>query len=170
MTVPRTDPDLDKNALLIAVRARIDAEIAEATRLAKDAAEGATHEENKPEGDKDMRSTEASYIARGQAERVRTLEGALKVLGAMPVKRFADGDAIQVSAIVELADGATTDRYFLVSAGGGMRVRASEDGPEVQTLAVQSPIGKALLGLSAGDETEIATPRGVRRYEVVSVR
>ncbi len=161
--------DALKKALFAALRARLEAEIAEATRLAKDAADAATHEENKPEGDKDMRSTEASYVARGQAERVRTLENALASLVATPFKTFAEGERIQASALVELVDseGTSRERYLLVSAAGGMRL--SVEGIEVQTLAVQSPLGKALLGLSSGDEAEVTTPRGVKTYEVVSV-
>ena len=169
MTRPSRRPeDLDKKALFAEMRARIEAEIAEATRLAKDAADAATHEENRPEGDKDMRSTEASYIARGQAERVRTFENALAALAAAPVKAFAEGDPIQVSALIELSDGTQTDLYLLVSAAGGMRL--SVGGALVQTLAVQSPIGKALLGLTAGEEAEVSTPRGMKTYEIVSVR
>jgi len=37
--------------------------------------EGATHEENKPENDKDTRALEQSYLARGQAQRVVELQG-----------------------------------------------------------------------------------------------
>lgn len=159
--------DVDKKALVAALRERIEAEIAEATRLAKDAADAATHEENKPEGDKDMRSTEASYIARGQAERVRTLETALVALAAMPLKRFEDGDVIQASALVTVASGAARESYLLVSAAGGMKVAAG--GVEVQTLAVASPLGRALLGLTAGEEAEVTTPRGPKTYEVVSI-
>lgn len=159
---------LDKTAIVRALRARIQAEIDEATRLAKDAADAVTHEDNRPEGDKDMRSTEASYVARGQAERVRTLESALAALASMPVKAFGPGDVIQASALVELSDGKARETYLLVSAAGGMRVPAGER--EVQTLAVQSPLGKALLGLTAGDEAELTTPRGPRTYEVLDVR
>jgi transcription elongation GreA/GreB family factor len=159
--------EVDKKALVAALRERIEAEIAEATRFAKDAAEAATHEENKPEGDKDMRSTEASYIARGQAERVRTLESALLALSAMPVKRFAEGDVIQVSALVTVDSGAAREHYLLVSAAGGMKISAS--GVEVQSLAVASPLGKALLGLTAGEDAEVTTPRGPKTYEIVSV-
>lgn len=38
-------------------------------RAHADAAEGATHEEAKPEDDKDTRALEQSYLARGQAQR-----------------------------------------------------------------------------------------------------
>ena len=168
MSRSRSPHDVDKKALFAELRARIEAEIAEATRLAKDAADAATHEENKPEGDKDMRSTEASYIARGQAERVRTMENALVALGSVPVKAFAEDDPIQVTALVEISDGAQTERYLLVSAAGGMRLEVG--GVAVQTLAVQSPLGKAILGLTAGDEAEVVTPRGPKTYEIASVR
>ena len=83
---------IDKRALLDALRARVSAELEASTRRARDAAEAATHEENRAEGDKDMRATEASYIARGQAERVHELESALTRLGSMPIKAFAEGD------------------------------------------------------------------------------
>jgi transcription elongation factor GreA len=36
-------------------------------------------------------------------------------------------------------------------------------------LSVESPVGQALLGASAGDTVEIATPRGTRSLQVVSV-
>jgi transcription elongation factor GreA len=33
-------------------------------------------------------------------------------------------------------------------------------------LSVQSPVGRALLGRSAGESVQVQTPRGVRRYRV----
>lgn len=156
-----------KRAALAEVLAGIDAEIAAATRAARDAAEAATHEENKPEGDKDMRSTEASYIARGQAERVKAHEQARALLAGMPVRAFGDSDAIEASALVEVSSQGTRERYLLVPAAGGLEVKV---GPlPAKTLATQSPLGRALLGLSAGDDAELSTPRGPRSYEIVSV-
>jgi transcription elongation GreA/GreB family factor len=156
----------DKRALLEELRAKISAEIERGTRSAKDAAEAATHEENKAEGDKDMRSTEASYIARGQAERVRELDAALGKLAAMPLRAFADGDRVAASAIVEIDDGKKTATYFLVTAAGGLSLG---DGA-LATLATTSPLGAALLGLEAGDEAEVTTAQGTKTYELVSVR
>ena len=68
---------IDKRSVLAALKKALEEELERFTRRALDAAEAATHEENKPEGDKDMRSTEASYIARGQAERAKEIEAAL---------------------------------------------------------------------------------------------
>lgn len=159
---------VDKRALVNALRAELEEEIAAMARIARDAADAATHEENKPEGDKDMRSTESSYLARGQAGRVMDLERAHAILGAMELRTFASGDAIQSSAIVELRQGSKNSVYFLATVAGGRRVRIG--GVEVQTTTTTSPLGQALLGLSEGDDVELATPQGLRAYEVISVR
>jgi transcription elongation GreA/GreB family factor len=158
----------DKRAVLAALKRHITEELGRFTRRALDAAEAATHEENRAEGDKDMRATEASYIARGQAERVRELEAALARLGSMEVRDFEGGEAIAVSAIVELASGgARTQVYFVVPVAGGARL--SVDGAEILSLATTSPLGAALLGLSEGDEAEVRTPQGLKSYEIVRV-
>lgn len=154
---------MDKAALVAAIRAEIAAEIAEMTRLAKDAADAATHEENKPENDKDMRSTEASYLARGQAERVQQLEREHTLLGAVDLRAFAADEPIQTGAYVELRAGTQVTRCLLAPAGGGRK----RDG--VQLVTTTSPLGAALLELSVGDEAEVPTPQGVRVFEVVKV-
>jgi hypothetical protein len=65
------------------------------------------------------------------------------------------------------AKGANTT-HFLVPAAGGIKLDV--EGERVQSLATDSPLGQALLGLSAGDTAEVKTPRGMLAYEVLSVR
>ena len=65
---------IDKHILIEELRSRLEDERSTLTRIAMEAAAAVTHEDNKPENDKDMRSTEASYIARGQAERAREVQ------------------------------------------------------------------------------------------------
>src|SRR5687767_406927 len=72
-----TTARIDKQALVTALLAKLEAELANMTKAANTAREAATHEEAKPENDKDTRALEASYLAAGQAERVRDLEAAL---------------------------------------------------------------------------------------------
>ncbi len=164
----------DKHALLEALKDELSSEITRSTRRALEAAEAATHEENRSEGDKDMRSTEASYVARGQAERVHELEKTLAKLSSVAVKDFGKGAAIEASAVVEIEHegerGAPAKKttYFVVPAGGGVRLRAG--GVEVLTLATTSPLGGAILGLTAGDEAEVEGPQGTKSYTIVSVR
>jgi transcription elongation factor GreA len=37
-------------------------------------------------------------------------------------------------------------------------------------ISISSPIARALIGKYAGDEVEVQTPGGVRKYEVLEVR
>src|SRR4051794_21630371 len=92
-----------KRALVAALLAKLDEELANMRRAAKDAREAATHEEAKPENDKDTRALEASYLAGAQAARVRDLEGAVKAIGSLPLLDL-EGKPIQSSAIVTLED------------------------------------------------------------------
>ena len=157
-----------KRALVDRLIATIKEEIERATKQAKDAAEGATHVDNKPEGDKDMRSTEASYIARGQAARVIETVEALARLEGMPVKEFKDGAKIESSALVDVENDGKESTYLIVPAAGGRTLE--HDGMKVTTLATTSPLGRALLGLTEGDDAEVKTPQGLRTHSILRVR
>ena len=159
---------IDKRILLDEIRTRLEDERTTMTRLALDAAAAATHEDNKPENDKDMRSTEASYLARGQAERARELERSLALLGTILVRTFGADDQIAATALVELLHGKSKLVCFVLPAGGGQRIRIGET--DVQVVTPTSPLGKALMGLSEGEDAEVSTPQGSKVYEVVSVR
>jgi transcription elongation GreA/GreB family factor len=159
---------VDKREALAELRRVLQSELERGRGRAVDAAEAATHEDNRAEGDKDMRATESSYIARGHAERVRKIEEALLRLATMPVRDFGAHDLIQASALVELEYEGRRSHYLLVPAAGGEKLRVAE--VQVQTLATSSPLGSALLGLSEGDDAEVTTPQGTRSYEIVSVR
>lgn len=161
------EPAVDKHELLRELKAQLSAELERGRRRALDAAEGATHEENRAEGDKDMRATEASYVARGQAQRVQELDAALTRLNAMPILEFAADARIQCSAVVLLEHAGRRTRYFLVSAAGGHKLLCT--GAEIQTLTTQSPLGSALLGLSVGDEAELEGAGAPRVYRVLDV-
>lgn len=163
--------ELDKSLVLAALKERLEAELARAHKRAKDAADGATHEENRAEGDKDMRATEASYVARGQASRVAEMEEAVIRLAALELLSFEPGARIALSALVELEHNDKRLHYFLLPAAGGEKVQVF--GLEIQGLTTQSPLGRALLGLTEGDEAELparAPGEAKRVYEVIRVR
>jgi transcription elongation GreA/GreB family factor len=164
-------PDIDKKAVLEALKQRLETELARAQKRAKDAAEGATHEENRAEGDKDMRATEASYVARGQAGRASEIEESLVRVSALELLSFKPGARIAISALVELLHDDKQLHCFLVPAAGGEKLQLGKS--EVQTLTPQSPLGRALLGLTEGDEAELPGRQPgepARVYEIVKVR
>jgi transcription elongation GreA/GreB family factor len=158
---------VDKQRLLDSLVQKLSLELERAKSQAQEAASGATHEENRAESDKDMRSTEASYVARGHAERTAKLEQALALLSRMEVRDFAPGAPIEASALVTIEQAGKKLTYFLVVAAGGERLEF--EGVSMQTLTTSSPLGQALLGLCEGDEAEVESPQGMRSYEICRV-
>jgi transcription elongation GreA/GreB family factor len=166
LTVVTEIPVLElKREILEHAQKALKKTLAEAKARAEDAREAATHEENKPENDKDMRSTEASYIARGMAERIADMERGLAKLISLEVRAFQD-KPIAVSALVTLALGGAETQYLLVAEPGGITVDVRGD--KYATLATTSPLGRALLGQSEGDEVTAGPKK--HTYEIVSVR
>jgi hypothetical protein len=75
-SVPCEVPGVNtKSTLKQELVALLAADLETAERAQQAAREGATHEEAKPENDKDTRALEQSYVARGQAKRVEELGG-----------------------------------------------------------------------------------------------
>lgn len=128
---------------------------------------GATHEENRAEGDKDMRATEASYLARGQAERVVTLESDLARLRALALRDFSATDAIEAGAIVTLVGASRRSKVFLLPAGAGEELVLGE--LRVRVVTPGAPLGAALLGARQGDEVEVERGGESQVWEVLRV-
>jgi transcription elongation factor GreA len=77
-------------------------------------------------------------------------------------ERMIPRDSIGFWSRVELLD---------VESGAEIRYRlvnSDESDPPNGKISVSSPIGKALMGRSEGDEVEVQTPRGTRSYEVLA--
>lgn len=128
--------------------ALLEATLAGLERAHADAREGATHEEAKPENDKDTRALEQSYLARGQAMRIETLKAGLTSLSAMAL---TPTDSVKPGALVEAEDeDGETLVYFVAPEGGGTKLKGG-----ALVVTPLSPVGAALLGKRAGDEVEL---------------
>ncbi len=158
---------IDKREILKLLRDRVTADLATMNAAQRIVVEGATHEENKPENDKDTRALEQSYLARGQAQRVVELQGELNQLKALELRAFSSATAIALGALVAVDDGKDTVHYFIAPGGGGLRV--SLKGLEVRVVTPQSPIARALLGKRQGDDLELRTPQGVTECSIAGV-
>jgi transcription elongation factor GreA len=49
-------------------------------------------------------------------------------------------------------------------------VVSEEADAEKGLISTSSPIGKSLIGKGEGDEIEVRTPNGIRRFEVISLK
>jgi transcription elongation GreA/GreB family factor len=127
--------------------------------------EGATHEEAKPENDKDTRALEQSYVARGQALRIGELHRELAELRAMPVRALEAGAPAGVGGLVTVEENGARLQFFVAVHGGGVQLCDRK----VQVVTPRSPLGRALLGKVAGDVCEALVGGRARVLDVLEV-
>jgi transcription elongation GreA/GreB family factor len=156
----------DKTALRDELARRLAADLLVRERAYHAAREGATHEEAKPENDKDTRALEQSYLARGEALRIEELRTGLAEVQALPIRPLGDGAPVSLGALVATEDDqGTRARFWLAPYGGGVKLAGG-----VQVVTPQSPLGRALLGARAGDECEVVLAGRAKAVTVVAVR
>jgi transcription elongation GreA/GreB family factor len=159
---------MNKPTLVRALVSLLEQDIARAMQAAERTREGAVHEEARPENDKDTRALEASYLARGQAQRVVDLEQECKLLAFMSVRDFGATDAIDLGALVELESDEDRKWYFVAPAAGG-RSLVHED-VVINVITPQAPLGRALIGRVLGDDLELRAGGRVRELSIMDVR
>ncbi|HEX8790440.1 MAG TPA: GreA/GreB family elongation factor [Polyangiaceae bacterium] len=155
----------DKHALRDELARLIAADLDTRERAHRAAREGATHEEARPENDKDTRALEQSYLARGEAARVEQLRTALAEVRAMGVRSFLAEERASLGALVTLDEDGDEIVVWLAPHGGGSRLA---DG-RVQVLTPPSPLGRAVLGKVAGDDLTVAVGGRARELTIVRV-
>jgi transcription elongation GreA/GreB family factor len=155
----------DKRELAKELLALLKAALDTVERAHKATKEGATHEEARPENDKDTRALEQSYLARGQALRVEELIAAVGDLQNMLVRTFERADPVALGALVTVQQDDTQRVYFLAPHGGG----SSLAGGAVQVVTPRSPLGRALLGKHVGDDCDLVLAGRTRQIELIDV-
>ena len=154
---------MNKAALVQALRAQLALQAQTMQRAADKARDAATHEESRPENDKDTRALESSYLAGGQAAKARELQAAQNALAFMVLRDFSPSDAIAASAVVRVLRAGQVSHYFLVAQGGGEKVTV--DGVAVVVVTPASALGVALLGRRVGDVVSV----GGREVEIDAI-
>lgn len=155
---------VDKAVLLGQVLDELEREWATLVSAQRSTSEGVTHEENRAEGDKDMRSTEASYLARGQAQRVAQLSEEIQRLKSLVPRRFGSTEPIAATALVSVEAPSGRLLLFLLPGGAGVRL-----GGGVRIVTPGSPLGSALLGARSGDVVEVLRGDEPEEYEISGV-
>ncbi len=158
---------VSKQDILERLRARVAADLASLIESQKRTQAGAVHEESRPEDDKDTRAIEASYLARGLAERVEKLQHASAALSALRLRNFGAEEPVAVGALVTLKTPQREVLYFVAPAAGGFRLEI--DGTQITTVTPTAPLGKAMVGLSLDEEVEFESPHGLQHYEIVDI-
>lgn len=96
--------------------------------------------------------------------RIKEIEQRLSNAQVIDPATLPDTGKVVFGATVELAplDGGPEVRYQLVG----------DDEADIRQglVSINSPIARALIGKSPGDEVEVAAPGGARSFEVLAVR
>ena len=161
--------DIDKVALQGELRRQLEQELEHLLRAQRSTQDGATHEESRPENDKDTRALESTYLARGLSERVAALENGLVAVRGLQARSFGEDDPVALGALVcvEFEGQPEPACYLLAAAGAGIKLVAH--GLTIHTLTPKSPVGKALIGRYLDDEVEYKTPQGTRRGTLIAL-
>jgi transcription elongation GreA/GreB family factor len=153
-----------KQALKAELLARLGADLDTLERAHRASCEGATHEEAKPENDKDTRALEQSYLARGQAARIDELRASIAGVSALPLRDFEE-QRVALGALVAVEEDGEESMLLLAPGGGGAELANGT----VRVVTPPSPLGRALLGKQAGDDVEVVLAGRTRSMQVVRV-
>ena len=149
----------DKTVVLQALQSRVATQLAALTRSQQESQAGATHAETRAEDPKDMRSTEASYLARGLADRVAKWQFAAAQLASFEVRLFAPDAPVSAGALIAIEDEeGEAQIHFFVPVAGGEKLDCA--GQILYSLSPESPLGREVLGRVAGEDFEFDLPRG----------
>ncbi len=125
----------------------------------------ATNKECVAENKYDTFGLEASYLAQGQAKRVAECEADLHAYRLLSVVDFEADAEIELGALIKLVDESAEQYLFLGPVAGGIKL--SIEGKEITIITPSSPLGKALIGCTVGDEVTLADKANT--YTIVSI-
>ncbi len=159
---------IDKHKVLATIQSQIANKLEAAVQQQQSTQSGAFHDENKAEDAKDTRQTEASYLARGLAQRVVELQADADRFAALKLRAFGEDDPAALGALLSVEDeDEQIVRYFLGPAEGGLVVEV--DGVQVKVVTPRSPLGRALLGTRLGDDIAFVSPQGRKELVLVAL-
>jgi transcription elongation GreA/GreB family factor len=118
---------------------------------AQTAHEAATHEESRAEDRHDTFAIEASYLAAGQAERVKQLARTVLEFESFLLNGI-QANRVQLGSLVHYSMMNKNHFAWIANDGGGESIQI--ESTLVQVLSLRSPLGEVLEGASVGDEIE----------------
>ena len=137
------------------------------TRAALESREEATSVENKPEGQYDMRSQEAAYLAEGQARLAADIAESITVYQSLDLPDLGAGAIVAIGALVTLEAKGRKTLYFVGPRHGGLEARAGE--LDFVVVTPSSPLGRQLIGQTVGAIVHLPGRGGQVAHKIVAV-
>src|SRR5665213_4515555 len=104
---------MEKSRLIIQIIASLSESLVVLEKAARASHAEATHESSKAESKYDTRGLEAAYLAGGQARQAKEILDSIKLYETLMAKDFADDEAVDLTALVELDAGGNRSFYFI---------------------------------------------------------
>jgi transcription elongation GreA/GreB family factor len=159
---------LNKRSVIKKILAKLSAELETFLRAAQSSHAEATDEQNKAEDKYDTRGLEASYLAQAQSRQAMETRAAIEAYELLELRKFADGDPVDLGAVVELEQKGERTTYFIGPKAGGTEV--IHDGREILIITPHSPLGEQLQGKKQGDHLHLTHAGERDQYRVASVQ
>jgi hypothetical protein len=140
---------LSKSAVLTAIQKTLDDELAALTRGARASFAAATDPDSRAENKYDTRTLEASYVARGQAQRVQELQAAVHLFQAL-AQDLTTSPTVRLGSFILLDE----DQYYFMGPGAG-GTEVILEGKEILVITPASPLGQRLMGKGAGETLQL---------------
>jgi transcription elongation GreA/GreB family factor len=158
---------VNKTALVRKIIARLTENLALLQKAAQASNAEATHESSKAENKYDTRGLEAAYLAGGQARQAKEIQDSITAYESLSIRPFSTGEAIDLTAVIELETDGVGSTYFIGPKSGGLEVEHA--GREILVITPQSPLGGTLIGRKSGERWIAELNRSKVKYHVVSV-
>jgi len=151
---------MNKPEIVASILDRLREEFESRSRVSKITRDGGNDAESKAEGKYDTLAIEENYLADGLAKQALAAAEAIVEIEKMPLRTFAEGDPIDLGALVQLGFPGGREWFFLAPSGGGTEVL--HEGTVVTVITPESPLGSQLLRSRAGDQTAVPAARIIR--------
>ena len=157
---------MNKQDILNLIINQLEADIQIAQQAVDVARDTATHKDCLGSSKYETMGTEASYLAKGQGERLLELQRALAYFKQLKAE---SSKSIQLTSLIVLEDeGGKQQNLLLAADAGGLKV--SHDDQIITVITPQAPLGRALLGKQVGDDVELNIAGKLSCYEVVNIQ
>ena len=157
---------MNKIQLIKYIIAQLEDVYRNAVAAANRAHSSATDKENIAENKYDTLGLEAAYLAEGQARRVLECEAELNEFKQLLLVGGDSNNEVKVGSFIHLEDDQGQGRFlFLGACAGGLKVNF--ESRSIMIITPESPLGKALLGLSIDDEVQLLVAGEKTNYCIV---
>jgi len=168
---------LSTKTLLAQLRQRIVQDSAIAARAGLDAKDAAQNSATVAEKRQDARTMiEFGNLAHAQTKRVQQAQAQVRTLDGFqqrPLPRYSDHTPIGLGAIVEAMTeddtGMFSRTFVMLPVGAGEELAGPGGDGIVTVLTPSSPVGKAMLGKTAGDVAETTLRGEPIEWEILEV-